>query len=291
VNKKVIVTLAAILSAVFFLKGVVHVNKKVFITLAAILIAVLLLAVANHGRSPRPNAAPQKQAGPSQPAVASLQSTPAPAAQAIHASYRPLNFALLPGGFTSVEEFRQRVARDPVLRSFYGNCADAHVGLQALPSDIVVFVTFRRANEIRWTRKPMLVHIGEYVLNFCGKTVLARCGNLVSWNPMQPSEDLLPSLLEIPTDEYRAADPLALTAQRDPVNAPVPASVSVPAPGGYYFSPSTPPINIPSPGDSPLPSSPPSPAPLDGDEFVGHQALFTLLTGLFVIALLKLLTR
>jgi hypothetical protein len=295
VNERVIVTLAKILSAILFLKGVVPVNKKVIITFAVIVIAALLLAVANHGRSPKPNAAPQKQTGTSQPAVASLQSTPAAPAQAIHASYRPLNFALLPGGFTSVDEFRQRVAKDPVLRSFYGSCADPHVGMQALPSDILVFVTFRRGNEIKWTRKPMLVHIGEYVLNFCGKTVLARCGNVVSWSPMQPSEDIPPSLLEIPTEEYRAADALALRAQPDPG----PAHASVPASGGYYFFPSGTPIYVPSVGGSPMPSSPPSLAPsptpspthLEGDEFVGHQALFTLLVGLFVIALLKLLAR
>jgi hypothetical protein len=118
----------------------------------------------------------------------------------IHVSFRPLNLALIPGGITSVEEFLQRVAEDPTLNSFFGSC-DVEATIQPLPDDILVFIAFRRGQEIKWTRRPLLVHKGEYVLTFCGKTVLARCGNLISWTPMQPSEDVPPSLLEAPVEE------------------------------------------------------------------------------------------
>ena len=118
----------------------------------------------------------------------------------IHVSFRPLNLALIPGGITSVEEFRQRVAEDPTLNSFFGSC-DVGASFQPLPDDILAFIAFRRGQEIKWTRRPLLVHKGEFVLTFCGKTVLARCGNLISWTPMQPSEDVPPSLLETPVEE------------------------------------------------------------------------------------------
>ena len=126
----------------------------------------------------------------------------------IHVSYRPLNLALIPGGITSVEEFLQRVAEDPTLSSFFGSC-DVGATIQPLPDDILVFMAFRRGEEIKWTRRPLLVHKGEYVLTFCGKTILARCGNLISWTPMQPNEDVPPSLLEEPVGEGPKPNPPA----------------------------------------------------------------------------------
>ena len=58
--------------------------------------------------------------------------------------------------------------------------------MQPLPDDILVFMAFRRGQEIKWTRRPLVVHKGEYVLTFCGKTVLARCGNLIAGRPCNP---------------------------------------------------------------------------------------------------------
>src|SRR4029077_4515971 len=105
------------------------------------------------------------------------------------------------GGFTTADEFFARVQADPILSSFYGACSEHNVAMKPLAEDILVFSTFRRGNEIKWARKPLLVHKGEYVLTFCGKTVLARCANLISWTPMQPREDAPPSFLEAPVEE------------------------------------------------------------------------------------------
>src|SRR5262249_54425750 len=126
---------------------------------------------------------------------------PAPgSARMIPASFRPLNLALLRGGFTSVDEFYERVHEDPVLHSFYGDCADRNASMQPLQEDIVVFSTFRKGSQIKWASKPLRVRKGEYVMTFCGKTVLARCGNLISMAAMQPSEDIPPAQLETPID-------------------------------------------------------------------------------------------
>jgi hypothetical protein len=265
-------------------------NKKIIATLAAFLLLLLFLVVVKRSRAAKHNATPQPQkqsGGVAQPAATTPQAKPA--TPAIHASFRPLNLALLSGGFTSVDEFQQRAGNDPTLHSFYGSCSDTQAGMQQLPNDILVFATFRRGEDIKWTRKQMLVRKGEYVLTFCGKTVLARCGNLISWAPMQPSEDLPPSLLAIPTDELKDPQALALTAQADPAAEsfgglpPVAAAVS----GHHSFF--IPPFYIPSGGSSGHSAAPA--ALLAGDEFSGHQALTTLLLGLFAIAILKLVTR
>jgi hypothetical protein len=169
-------------------------------TVTLLVLLTLFFALLNRGGFSKDNAASQEQTGTIAPRTAVEQHTKQPAVSVIHVSFRPLNLALIPGGITSVEEFLQRVAEDPTLNSFFGSC-DVEATIQPLPDDILVFIAFRRGQEIKWARRPLLVHKGEYVLTFCGKTVLARCGNLISWTPMQPSEDVPPSLLEAPVEE------------------------------------------------------------------------------------------
>jgi PDZ domain len=175
-------------------------KTNVTVTLLVLLTSILFFAVLNRGGLSKHSAVSQEQTGTTAPRTAVEQHTKPPAVSVIHVSFRPLNLALIPGGITSVEEFLQRVAEDPILNSFFGSC-DVEATIQPLPDDILVFMAFRRDQEIKWTRRPLLVHKGEYVLTFCGKTVLARCGNLISWTPMQPSEDVPPSLLEAPVEE------------------------------------------------------------------------------------------
>lgn len=175
-------------------------KTNVTVTLLVLLTSIPFLALLNRGGFSIQNAASQEQTGTTAPRTAVKQHTKPPAVSVINVSFRPLNLALIPGGITSVEEFLQRVAEDPTLNSFFGSC-DVEATIQPLPDDILVFIAFRRGQEIKWARRPLLVHKGEYVLTFCGKTVLARCGNLISWTPMQPSEDVPPSFLEAPVEE------------------------------------------------------------------------------------------
>jgi hypothetical protein len=217
------------------------------------------------------------------------------AALMVPVSFRPLNFALLRGGFTSVDEFFERVNEDPILHSFYGDCADRNASMHPLREDVMVFTAFRRGNQIKWAEKPLLVRKGEYVMTFCGKTVLARCGNLTSMASMQPSEDISPALLEEPIDfiapplSYAEAAPdAAIMASAGTSAAIAPASAAVHA-SRFFFIP---PFYIPSGGSDS--SAPPFVAPVShitGDEFSGHQAFLTLFLGLFVIGLVKLVTR
>jgi hypothetical protein len=249
---------------------------------------------------------PQNQHGDalSMPGPSSVQ-TPL-----VHASFRPLNFALLRGGFSSVNEFFERVHDDPALHDFYGDCGDGNASMHALPEDITAYSTFRKGDdEIKWAQKPLLIKRGEYVMTFCGKTVLARCGNLISVSPMQPSEDVPPALLEAPAEVPDRPLTLVASAGSASVNpaaaAVVPAAVVPAAPKSharFFFIPpfyvpsgsshSTPPAtNTTAPPPPPSGPPPPPPGHISGDEFSGHEAFVTLLIGLFVIGLLKLTTR
>jgi len=280
-------------------------NKKVRGAIFVLICGLFLFQAVNRGA--KRLAAPSKPATPAaksmRPIATAVANTPI-----IHASFRPLRLSLLRGGFNSVDEFFERVHQDPVLHDFYGDCADRNASMHALPEDIVTFSTFRRGNEIKWAQKPIVVKKGEYVMTFCGKTVLARCGNLVSVSPMQPSEDVPPALLEDP--EEAPAVPLTLASNAEAVpaalppagaGAPVGPAVVAAAHHPFWFIP---PFYVPqghSHGGPTLPTQPPivtsgppppSPGgPLSGDEFDGHTAYLTLFIGLFVIGILKLTTR
>lgn len=171
-------------------------KTHIIVAILILLTMLLYFAPRNRGVFPKYNHAFQDQTVPS---TAGQQHTKR-GVSVIRVTFRPLNLALIPGGITSVQQFRERVAEDPTLNSFFGSC-EVEPTLQPLPEDIMVFIAFRRGEEIKWARRPLLVHKGEYVLTFCGKTVLARCGNMISWSPMQPSEDVPPSLLETPVEE------------------------------------------------------------------------------------------
>jgi hypothetical protein len=284
-------------------------NKKVRGAIFVLICGLFLFQAVNRGA--KRLAAPSKPAVPAAKSVRSNATTASVAnTPIIHASFRPLRYSLLRGGFNSVDEFFERVRQDPTLHDFYGDCADRNASMHALPEDIVTFSTFRKGNEIKWAQRPVVVKKGEYVMTFCGKTVLARCGNLVSVSPMQPSEDVPPALLEDP--EERPAEPLMLASNAEAAPAALPPAAVLPpvtpavvavAHHPFWFIP---PFYVPPghgshgptiPTSPPIitpgtpPAAPPPGGPLSGDEFDGHQAYITLFIGLFVIGILKLTTR
>ena len=274
-------------------------NKKrsVFFDAGLLVLLALLLAAVNQGLiHKRSIVKANNSVAAAQHNDLTSKAGPAESAALMAVSFRPLNFALLRGGFTSVDEFFERVNEDPILHSFYGDCADRNASMQPLREDVTVFTAFRRGNQIKWAEKPLLVRKGEYVMTFCGRTVLARCGNLTSMASMQPSEDIPPALLEEPIDfiapplSYAEAAPDAtMTAAAGTPGAIAPAAAAVHA-GSFFFFP---PFYIPS-GGSHRSAPPPFVAPVShvtGDEFSGHQALLTLFLGLFVIGLVKLVTQ
>jgi hypothetical protein len=282
------------------------INKKrsLYVDAGVVALLIILLFVVNHGFIRRHSSVAASNDAPALAAPAAnvptsevlmrvlAKAVPVPVPAAIPVSYRPLNFALLRGGFTTSDEFFERVNQDPILHSFYGDCSDRHATMRAIPEDVRVFTAFRRGNQVKWAQRPLLVRKGEYVLTYCGKTVLARCGNLISMAAMQPSEDIPPGMLETPVDPIEPP----LTYASEPAESlvePVAAAVPVAAHSRFFFF--VPPFYIPSGGGhSPAPpalGAPPPVSHVSGDEFSGHYAFFTLLLGFATIGVLKLFTR
>ena len=289
-------------------------KRSLYVDCGVVVLLVALLAAVNHGyirrhafASAGDSASAALNPDPSKPATSTATtlktlvgysnptSRPEPGAYAAPVapvSFRPLNFALLRGGFTSTDEFFERVNEDPILHSFYGDCADRDASMHPLSSDMLVFTAFRRGTQIKWAKRPLLVRKGEYVMTYCGKTVLARCGNLISMAAMQPSEDIPPGLLETPVDAVvppvsYGSEPVAEFVAPAGVT-PVPAAAVTPVaahPGRSFFfippfylppghghsptppaivtppAPPTPPVATPPPPSTPPSTTPPPNGP------------------------------
>ncbi|MBV9888353.1 MAG: hypothetical protein JO119_17550, partial [Acidobacteria bacterium] len=135
-------------------------SKKIRGAIFVLICGLFLFQAVNHGA--KRLAAPSKPAIPA--AKAPRRASTAANTPIIHASFRPLRYSLLRGGFNSVDEFFERVKEDPTLYDFYGDCADRNASMHALPEDIVTFSTFRKGNVIKWAARPLVVKKGEYVM-------------------------------------------------------------------------------------------------------------------------------
>src|ERR1700758_1586215 len=188
-------------------------------------------------------------------------------------------YSVIPGGVYSATQLRTALRRDPVVAAHYRNFQTHSGQLIRLASERHVYVSYRVAGRIYWTRKKVTLYAGETLLSDGTHLARTRCGNRISEVPAEPtspseppSEVLNPPVLprlqiispapspEVPiwANEY---PPFPLgpgsTPQAPGGDVPfVPLFPPVPCCGGS--SGHTPPSALPS---SPLPQPVASPSP------------------------------
>lgn len=104
--------------------------------------------------------------------------------------------SLMPGGFHAISQLHESVLRDPVLaeafRGFDWNAATTCV----VPAG-QFFISYRVGDRIRWTAGSGSL-AGQPCVTDGSRTVLMRCGNLISYTPQDPVGFETPNDLEIP---------------------------------------------------------------------------------------------
>lgn len=108
-----------------------------------------------------------------------------------------LTYALVPGGVQSLEQLDARMKTDPVLSNYLGTCYSGGQFFE-LPSDQMLYVTFRRFDEIHYAKHPKLVKRGTLMISRCGKILIAACGNVVMTAPPEFTQNVDESLLDQP---------------------------------------------------------------------------------------------
>jgi len=138
-----------------------------------------------------------------------------------------------------------------------------------LATDRHVYVSYRFAGHIYWSRKKVTIHAGEALLSDGTHLARTRCGNRVSElpakpvSPAEPEEKVMNNPMVPESTTQSVLPPGIWSASAEPLlpgpGSPVPLGPN-PGPGPIPF----PPCCAPPPQPGPKPPSPPIPPPQPG---------------------------
>jgi hypothetical protein len=111
-----------------------------------------------------------------------LPTVPAPDADQLVYPY-----SVIPGGVTSGTQLRTALRRDPLLAAHYRNFQTHSARVIRLASQRHVYVSYRMAGRIYWTRKKVTLYAGETLLSDGTHLARTRCGNRISEAPAEPT--------------------------------------------------------------------------------------------------------
>ena len=101
-------------------------------------------------------------------------------------------YSIVAGGVHSADDARAAVASDPVVARHYRDVVIDALQVETVTSPRAVYVSYRRGNEVFWTKKKLVLHPGEMLLSDGANQVRARCGNRVSEQWQTPVSDVDP---------------------------------------------------------------------------------------------------
>jgi hypothetical protein len=145
----------------------VHINRRVFwggIALAAL----TLFGCSHNGQSPK------------------LSSTSGISAAGKVAARKVYRYSVVPGGVYSAEELAVARRTDPVVKAHYADFGDGAT-VRKLSADMLVYVSYRKADRVYWSSTKHRVCKGESILTDGKNMARTRCGNRLSATPQQPT--------------------------------------------------------------------------------------------------------
>jgi len=103
-------------------------------------------------------------------------------------SSRPIRpayaYSVIPGGVGSGEELREIADHDPVVAQHFLGFDYQHAHLITVAEKQLVYVAYRKGDNVYWTRKKMPLHPGETLISDGKITARTRCGNRVAVAPL-----------------------------------------------------------------------------------------------------------
>jgi len=171
-------------------------------------------------------------------------------------------YSIVPGGVHSIAELKAAMAKDPVVSAQYAAFRIEYARIMRLDRDRKMHVNYRRGDDVYWTQREVRLSKGELVITDGSRIALARCGNLISDDVVDPSSADEPTEAQLFTPihiAYSPGDPVSddrFPEFQLPENPNAPPSVTNIQPIGG----STPTIVLPS-GPLPYPHENPPPPP------------------------------
>jgi hypothetical protein len=106
-------------------------------------------------------------------------------------------YSVVPGGVASAAELRQAADHDATVAKHYSGFNYQRARIVEVSQPKLVYLSYRRGNQIFWTRKRASLHKGEKLLTDGHITARTRCGNQVSVLPQANSSPQEPTMAEL----------------------------------------------------------------------------------------------
>lgn len=125
---------------------------------------------------------------------ASKQNVPVSTASRIRRIYP---YSVIPGGALSSDELRHALLRDNVAAVHYAGFDVHRTRIEHLTKARLVYVSYRIAERVYWTRKRIRLPRGETILTDGVNSARTRCGNRIADSPQAPSRVEEPTEVEL----------------------------------------------------------------------------------------------
>jgi hypothetical protein len=202
--------------------------------------------------------------------IARLDRSDQPASGARMVARPVYRYSVLPGGAYDVAELKRKLTSDATAARHYQSFQLARVRSVGANFASAVYVSYRKGNQIYWTRNPVRITAGETLLTDGVLFARARCGNRISMTPEVPvaGVDPPPEIIDVP--QYYEFPPIALPETpglTETTSPPATVASSPPGipPGGLLIVPPIlPPVATKHTPEGGTPSSPGPPGPVNG---------------------------
>lgn len=105
--------------------------------------------------------------------------------------------SVIPGGAYTPVELTTALAGDPVVAAHYQALEPSAVRTDIVRQDRLAYVSYRKNDQVYWTRHQVLLRAGETILTDGTTEIRARCGNCISATPMWPVAEVEPDQAEL----------------------------------------------------------------------------------------------
>jgi hypothetical protein len=142
-------------------------------------------------------------------------------------------YSVVRGGVRTVDELKNAIARDPLVKAHYQGFNLAKARVIRLEKRREVYVSYRRGGAIYWTSRKLVLRQGETVITDGKNLARTRCGNRTANVPSFPRAPNDPSPEDFDT-------PIIATAFHPldpPISGPAPLILTPTASGGVIFIP------------------------------------------------------
>jgi len=127
----------------------------------------------------------------------------APSSSGSSQMQRPIfRYSIVPGGVRDARELQSAASHDPVVAQHYSDFRIAAARTVRLEKPLEMYVSYRRNNQVYWTRNRMLIPAGESLISDGENLARVRCGNRLSAVAAKPVAVSEPTKEELNAPEF-----------------------------------------------------------------------------------------